>query len=74
MIQTGAEDAYLQGEKIRKAIASSVVAFSGTSFSSTVSVGGCVLTPTMEITQLVKVVQQVIERANAEGGNTVKIV
>lgn len=74
LLYTGSEDALLQGEKIRKAIASSVVAFDGTSFSATVSIGGCILTSSLETTQVVKMVQQAIERAASEGGNCVKIV
>ncbi len=73
-LHTGAEDAFLQGEKLRKVVAGSVIPAGPMTFSVTVSVAGCVLSAGIEPVQALKALQMAQEKANAEGGNVVKIV
>jgi diguanylate cyclase (GGDEF)-like protein len=74
MINSGADDAYLRGEKIRKAVTSLPIQFGGLTFSVSVSVAGCVVHQGMGSDAVMSLVQQVHDRAVSDGGNCVKIV
>jgi diguanylate cyclase (GGDEF)-like protein len=73
LVETAATDAYVWAEKIRKLIASSVVAVEGHSFSLTVSVGVCGLTEGMRAQELMSGTSQVLGKAIAGGGNLVRV-
>ena len=74
LINTNAEDAYLRGEKLRKAIASHIQALEGQTFSLTVSLAGCTMAPGMNSEHVLRISQQALSRAIDDGGNCVKVV
>jgi GGDEF domain-containing protein len=71
---TGTEESYLKGEKIRKAIAGTVVPGSGGNYSITVSIAGCTLTQTSDVEHVRRIAGQALDRAISDGGNCVKVV
>jgi GGDEF domain-containing protein len=70
----GTEEAYLKGEKIRKAIAGTVVPGIGGNYSITVSIAGCTLTQTSDVEHVRRIAGQALDRAFSDGGNCVKVV
>lgn len=74
LAQCSTEDAYLRAEKLRKAIAGHIMAYRGTSFSVTASIAGCTLSESLDAEQALKIAQQALDRAVADGGNCVKVV
>ncbi len=74
MIGTTAEDAYLRGEKIRKAVSGHVFALDGMTFSVTVSIAGCAFARGGDVDHVLRVAQQAMDRAIGDGGNCVKVV
>jgi diguanylate cyclase (GGDEF)-like protein len=74
LIHTSTEDAYLRGEKLRKAIAGHVVVYGGISFSISVSIAGCTFSSAMDLEDILKICNQAMDRAIADGGNCVKVV
>lgn len=74
MLHTGAEDAYLRGEKIRKAIAGLVLSQDGTSFSVTASLAGCAFSEGRDLDHVLRVCEQAMNLAVGDGGNCVKVV
>jgi diguanylate cyclase (GGDEF)-like protein len=73
-LQTSAEDAYLRAEKLRKNVAGLVLSHGGTSFSVTVCLAGCAFSEHGDFDQILKVAQQALTLAVADGGNCVKVV
>jgi diguanylate cyclase (GGDEF)-like protein len=74
LMYSSPEDAYLRGEKIRKAVASNVVSHAGSNFSISISIAGCTLSQSSDTDHILKLAQQALDRAVADGGNCVKVV
>ena len=68
------EDAYLRGEKIRKAVAGNVLAHGSSSYSISISIAGCTLSQSTDPEHILKLAQQAMDRAISDGGNCVKVV
>ena len=73
LVKTTANDAYLWAEKLRSAIASSVVSFEQKTFSVTVTVGICGAAEGMDANQFISNATQVLEKAKEAGGNIVRV-
>lgn len=73
LVNTTADNAFLWAEKIRKHVASKVVAVGGAGCSVTVSVGVCGLNEGMNTDQLIAGTSQVLHKAIESGGNLVRI-
>ena len=73
LVNTTANDAYLWAEKLRSAIASSIVTFEQKTFSATVTVGICGATEGMDAGECVSNAMQVMEKAKEAGGNIVRV-
>jgi len=73
LVNTAANDAYLWAEKIRKAIASTVVTFQDKSFSVTVSVGVCGAVEGTSKDDLVANALHVLNKGAESGGNLVRV-
>ena len=74
LMYSSPEDAYLRGEKIRKAVASNVVSHGASNFSISISIAGCTLSQSSDTDHILKLAQQALDRAVADGGNCVKVV
>jgi diguanylate cyclase (GGDEF)-like protein len=74
LLHSSAEDAYLRGEKMRKAVASTLMSHEGQSYAVTVSIAGCTLSQTSDIDHILKLASQALDRAVSDGGNCVKVV
>ncbi|MBP1658307.1 MAG: Diguanylate cyclase [Bacteroidetes bacterium] len=68
-----ASDAYLWAEKLRKTIASHVIAHGQKTFSVTVSLGVCGLSERMNARDLMSGATQVHNKAKETGGNAVRV-
>ena len=73
LVNTTANDAFLWAEKLRSAIASSIVVFEQKSFSVTVTVGVCGAVEDMGPDECVSNARQVLEKAKEAGGNIVRV-
>jgi diguanylate cyclase (GGDEF)-like protein len=73
LVNTAANDAYLWAEKIRKAIASTVLAFHEKSFSVTVSIGVCGAVEGTTTGDLTANALHVLNKATESGGNLVRV-
>jgi diguanylate cyclase (GGDEF)-like protein len=73
LVNTTANDAYLWAEKLRSAIASSIVTLEQKSFSATVTVGICGATEGIDASECVSNAMQVLEKAKEAGGNIVRV-
>jgi len=73
LVKTTSNDAYLWAEKLRSAIASSVVSFEQKTFSVTVTVGICGAVEGMESNACIVNATQVLEKAKEAGGNIVRV-
>jgi len=73
LVNTAANDAYLWAEKIRKAIASTVLTFQDKSFSVTVSVGVCGATEGTTRDDFVANALHVLNKGTESGGNLVRV-
>ncbi len=74
LFHTNNEDAFLQVEKLRKTVSSSTITTQDYTFSITASFGGCAFSAAEDRDDLLRIAQQVLDRAIADGGNCVKIV
>lgn len=74
LMHSSPEDAYLRGEKVRKAVAGNVITHGGSSYSISVSIAGCTVSQNSDVDHILKLAQQALERAVADGGNCVKVV
>jgi diguanylate cyclase (GGDEF)-like protein len=74
LMHSSPEDAYLRGEKVRKAVAGNVITHGGSSYSVSVSIAGCTVSQNSDVDHILKLAQQALERAVADGGNCVKVV
>ncbi len=74
LLHTNAEDAYIRGEKMRKAAAGMILARAGISFSLTASIAGCALSEDNDLDHVLRVARQAMDLAVGEGGNCVKVV
>ena len=74
LMHSSPEDAYLRGEKIRKNVASNVVSHGGSNYSISISIAGCTLSQSSDTDHILKLAQQALDRAIADGGNCVKVV
>ena len=74
LMHSSPEDAYLRGEKVRKAVAGNVITHGGSSYSISVSIAGCTVSQTSDVDHILRLSQQALERAVADGGNCVKVV
>jgi PleD family two-component response regulator len=72
-VNTTANDAYLWAEKLRSAIASSIVTAEQKTFSATVTVGIYGATEGMDAEECVANAMQVLEKAKEAGGNIVRV-
>jgi PleD family two-component response regulator len=72
-VKTTSNDAYLWAEKLRSAIASSVVSFEQKTFSVTVTVGICGAAEGMDPSECISNATQVLEKAKEAGGNIVRV-
>jgi len=68
-----ASDAYLWAEKMRKTIASHVIAHGPRTFSVTASLGVCGLSERMNARELLSGATQVYNKAKESGGNAVRV-
>ena len=73
LVNTAANDAFLWAEKIRKAIASTVLTFQDKSFSVTVSVGVCGATEGTTKDDFVANALHVLNKGTESGGNLVRV-
>jgi diguanylate cyclase (GGDEF)-like protein len=73
LISTAANDAYLWAEKIRSAIASTVITSDQKTFSVTVSGGICGVSEGMKSEDCVSKTEQVLRKAIESGGNTIRV-
>ncbi|HTR82620.1 MAG TPA: diguanylate cyclase [Bacteroidota bacterium] len=73
LVKTPSKDAYLWAEKLRSAIASSVVTFEQKTFSVSATVGICGATEGMTAEECVGNAGQVLEKAKEAGGNIVRV-
>ncbi|MGA7160356.1 MAG: sensor domain-containing diguanylate cyclase [Bacteroidota bacterium] len=73
LVKTTSNDAYLWAEKLRSAIASTVVSFEQKTFSVTVTVGICGAAEGMDSNECVSNTVQVLEKAKEAGGNIVRV-
>ena len=73
LINTPASDASLWAEKMRKQVASHIIAFEGKSFSVTISAGVCGLMDGMRKDDLVNKTSQLLHKAVEGGGNLVRV-
>jgi diguanylate cyclase (GGDEF)-like protein len=73
LVKTTSNDAYLWAEKLRSAIASSVVSFEQKTFSVTVTVGICGAAEGMDPSECISNATQVLEKAKEAGGNIVRV-
>ena len=73
LVKTTSNDAYLWAEKLRSAIASSVVSLEQKTFSVTVTVGICGASEGMESNECIANATQVLEKAREAGGNIVRV-
>jgi len=73
LVKTTSNDAYLWAEKLRSAIASSIVTFEQKTFSVTVTVGICGAAEGMDSNECVSNALQVLEKAKGAGGNIVRV-
>lgn len=74
LMHSSPEDAYLRGEKVRKAVAGNVITHAGSSYSISVSIAGCTVGQSSDVEHILRLSQQALERAVADGGNCVKVV
>jgi diguanylate cyclase (GGDEF)-like protein len=74
LLHASPEDAYLRGEKVRKAVAGNVITHGGSSYSISVSIAGCTVSQTSDVEHILRLSQQALERAVSDGGNCVKVV
>ena len=74
LMHSSSEDAYLRGEKMRKAVASTLMSHEGQSYAITVSIAGCTLSQTSDVDHIMKLATQALDRAVSDGGNCVKVV
>lgn len=74
LMHSSPEDAYLRGEKVRKTVAGNVITHGGSSYSVSVSIAGCTVGQNSDVDHILKLSQQALERAVADGGNCVKVV
>lgn len=74
LMHSSPEDAYLRGEKVRKTVAGNVITHGGSSYSVSVSIAGCTVSQNSDVDHILKLSQQALERAVADGGNCVKVV
>ena len=73
LIHTTASDGYLWAEKMRKQIASHIIALDGKTFSVTISAGVCGLSDGMHKEELLQGTSQVLHKAVEGGGNLVRV-
>jgi len=73
LVKTTSKEAYLWAEKLRSAIASSVVSFEQKTFSVAVTVGVCGAAEGMDAGECVANASQVLEKAKEAGGNIVRV-
>ena len=73
LINTTASEAYLWAEKVRKQIASHIMAIDGKSLSVTVSAGVCGLTEGMHKDEMIAGTTQLLSKAVEDGGNLVRV-
>jgi diguanylate cyclase (GGDEF)-like protein len=73
LVNTAANDAYLWAEKVRKAIASTVLTFQDKSFSVTVSVGVCGAAEGTTRDDFVANALHVLNKGTESGGNLVRV-
>ncbi|MDE3057722.1 MAG: diguanylate cyclase [Bacteroidota bacterium] len=73
LISTAANDAYLWAEKIRSAIASTVITSDQKTFSVTITGGICGVSDGMKFEECVSKTEQVLRKAVESGGNTVRV-
>lgn len=73
LINTPANDAYLWAEKIRKNVASHVIALEGKNFSITISTGVCGVMDGMNKEELLGNTIAVLNKAAEAGGNAVRV-
>jgi diguanylate cyclase (GGDEF)-like protein len=73
LVNTAANDAYLWAEKIRKAIASTVITFQDKSFSVTLSAGVCGAVEGTTNEDLVANAIHVLNKGTESGGNLVRV-
>ncbi|MBN1446520.1 MAG: diguanylate cyclase [Bacteroidetes bacterium] len=74
LLYSSPEDAYLRGEKIRKAVSGNVLSHAGSSYSISISIAGCTLSQSSDVDHILKLAQQAMDRAISDGGNCVKVV
>ncbi|MDH7515460.1 MAG: diguanylate cyclase [Bacteroidota bacterium] len=74
LLHSTAEEAFIRGEKIRKSVASMVLSQDGSSFSVTVSLGGCTIVQGHEYDNLFRIAEQALTLTAGDGGNSVKVV
>ena len=74
LMHSSPEDAYLRGEKVRKAVSGSVMSHGGTSYSISMSIAGCTVSQTSDVDHILRLSQQALDRAVSDGGNCVKVV
>ncbi len=74
LMHSSPEDAYLRGEKVRKTVAGNVIAHGGNNYSVSVSIAGCTVSQNSDVDHILRLSQQALERAVADGGNCVKVV
>jgi len=73
LTNTTASDGYLWAEKMRKQIASHIIAQDGRTFSVTISAGVCGLSDGMHKDELLQGTSQVLHKAVEGGGNLVRV-
>jgi len=73
LVNTTASDGYLWAEKMRKQVASHIIALGGRSFSVTMSAGVCGLSDGMQRDELLQGTTQVLDKAVEGGGNLVRV-
>lgn len=73
LVSTAANDAYLWAEKIRSAIASTVITSGEKTFSVTVAAGICGIAEGMKSEECVSKAEQVLKKAVEAGGNTIRV-
>jgi diguanylate cyclase (GGDEF)-like protein len=73
MVRTPVDQAFLRAEKIRASVAASIISRLDYSFSISASFGGCPVTSDLNVEQLFRITQQLLDRAISDGGNCVKV-
>lgn len=74
LMHSSPEDAYLRGEKVRKAVSGAVITHGGSSYTISVSIAGCTVSQTTDVDHILRLSQQALDRAVSDGGNCVKVV